>query len=38
MYGSGVGSLQVKIKKSDGTYVIKDTGLYGSQVGNSYPL
>ena len=35
MYGSGVGSLQVKIKKSDGTYDIKDTGLYGSQVGNS---
>ena len=33
MFGSGIGGLQVKIKKSDGTYDIKNTGLVGSQVG-----
>lgn len=37
MFGSGVGALQIKIKKSDGNYdtKIKGDGLYGSQVGTS---
>ena len=33
MYGSGVGGLDIKIKKSDGSYDLKTTGLFGNQVG-----
>ena len=32
MFGSGVGSLQVKLKKSDGSYSVLGNPLSGSQV------
>mgnify|MGYP000070199087 CR=1 FL=1 len=32
MFGTGVGSLEVKLKKSDGTYEILGNALSGSQV------